>query len=93
MHAPKRRQPPAFGSTSWRKRAPVQRGSEACIAHVSNVTAGSGKSDKMELETLAREILNKENEIKNAFQPGRPMPKVSSLSQGNVKAAINVLVM
>lgn len=47
----------------------------------------------MELETLAREILNKENEIKNAFQPGRPMPKVSSLSQGNVKAAINVLVM
>lgn len=51
---------------------------DACIAHVSSSTIGVGRNDKVELETLAREILNKENEIKNAFQPGRPMPKVRS---------------
>ena len=95
VHAPKRRQQPAFGSTAERKRAPVQRRREACIAHVSDVTAGSGmssgKSDKLELETLAREILNKENEIKNAFQPGRPMPKVGALNVRQVQEKLTVV--
>ena len=87
VHAPKRRQRSAFGSASCkRKRAPVQQRCEACIAHVSDSTAGSGTNDKIELETLAREVLNREKEMQNPVRPGRPfgMPKVGALNERQV---------
>ena len=44
------------------------------------VSATSSGPIKVELEAMARDILEKENELKNAFQPGRPMPTVPPIS-------------
>jgi hypothetical protein len=40
------------------------------------IVAAANRSSKVELEALAREILDKENALKLAFTPGQVMPSV-----------------
>lgn len=94
LHVPQatRRQQLACGSASWRQRAPAQRGVVSCLAYAAKSSPGVDKINKADLETLAKDILNKENEIKNAFQPGRPMPKVRNLENVIQESSITAFV-
>eukprot|EP00892_Ulva_mutabilis_P006144 jgi/Ulvmu1/3901/UM018_0123.1 len=57
------------------------------------IRASNSKSTKVELEAIARDILEKENELKNAFQPGRPMPTGKQVAEmrAEVKALREML--
>lgn len=70
--APAAKSPSVFvnrPSSSKRFQRPPQR-------RCTGIRASSGNYEKAELEAIARDILEKENALKNAFQPGQAMPTV-----------------